>query len=170
MSKTKISVAVGMILSLATLSTYAAQTKTYANTSVTGSVTIAADCTLTAALQHKDVTLTDHNLYKPGHIFDVLTVTPTCDSKVWVQGKDRDSQGFALAKDSENNEIPLALFTNSPGFGTWNSSEQLITSKDIVKANSQAKLDIGFGYGLPPLANVLGKKYSYTLNIGYWAD
>ncbi|EPY5158736.1 hypothetical protein ACXEGZ_004954 [Klebsiella pneumoniae] len=169
MSKTKISVAVGMILSLATLSTYAAQTKTYANTSVTGSVTIAADCTLTAALQHKDVTVTDLALYKPGNIFDVLTVTPTCDSKIWVQGKDRNSQGFVLAKDSENNELPLALITNSPGFGTWNSSEQLITSTNIVKANSQAKLNIAFGYG-PPLASVLGKKYSYTLNIGYWAD
>ena len=170
MSKTKISVAVGMILSLATLSTYAAQTKTNANTSVTGSVTIAADCTLTAALQHKDVTVTEHALYRTGHIFDVLTVTPTCDSKVWVQGKDRNSQGFVLAKDSENNGIPVALFTNSPDFGTWNSSEQLITSTNIVKANSQAKLNIGFGNDLPLLASVLGKKYSYTLNIGYWAD
>ncbi|EPT7718397.1 hypothetical protein ACVSDK_004768 [Escherichia coli] len=163
--------AAGMLLSLTALSTQAAQTKTNANTSVTGSITIGSDCKLTAKLRGTNVTLTadQKSSYRGGAILDTLTVTPSCGSKVWVQGKDRNTLGQLLAK-GEHNNITLGLGANSTAWD-WRNDLQLLVTKKPLSAGMSETLNIALlGSGLPPYDEVQGNRYTYTLNAGYWID
>ncbi|EPY4347479.1 hypothetical protein ACXDIA_004757 [Klebsiella pneumoniae] len=170
MSKAKIALAAGMLLSLTTLSTHAAQTNAYANTSVTGSFTIGADCALTAKLNKGNPTFNKLGAqFRPGAIIDTLIVTPTCRSKVWVQAQDRNAKGQLLAKDGHGTEIPLGLGAGSNAW-KWDNGSQLLVTKAELGAGASQTLNIALGNDLPPYSDAQGKSYKYTLNAGYWVD
>ncbi|EPY5210442.1 hypothetical protein ACXDTG_004875 [Klebsiella pneumoniae] len=170
MSKAKIALAAGMLLGLTTLSTHAAQTKAYANTSVTGSFTIGADCALTAKLRNGNPTFNNLGAqYRSGAILDTLIVTPTCSSKVWVQGNELNEKNQLVAKSSDGTVIPLGLGANSNAWD-WKGDLKLLTTKKPVNANTSETLNVALANVLPPYNDAQGKTYTYTLKAGYWVD
>ncbi len=132
-----------------------------------GDITITEPCTLTLTLDNPHVQVSRDRIKQKAHVTN-FTITPSCQSYVWVQGAERDSaSGATIAKSADQqNQLLLNISTSVGGFSKWHAASQSVVSTDKVDANTgvTGRISIWEKSG----DNVPAGKYTYQLVAGYW--
>ena len=132
-----------------------------------GTVEVKSGCAVTAKL------LTPNNTANLGEMRDLFTVssftvTPTCDSKVWIGGHDRDNKGYGVLATDAGAKASFTFTGAQDRVWSKDGGRDLLVSTGVVKANTGFAGNVALAkagqFGLPKVAGV----YKYSVDAGLW--
>ena len=135
-----------------------------------GTFEVKSGCAVTLKIQNP-TTSANLGALRDMYTVTTFTVTPTCDSKLWYGGHDRDSKGYGVLATAAGAKASYT-FTATSNDRVWvkDGGRDVVKSTGIVKANTSVTSNVALAkageFGLPKAAGV----YKYSIDAGLWND